>query len=144
MARFTVSGRASAAATTVRGPSLNAPASGTSPKIVEIGVFNTTVTDFSVAVARTTAAGTPTGSITASRHEPDSAPLSTNGAGHSADATVGNEIVRATLAAAKGAAMVWTFGGGGLRIPAGTANGIIINCPTGTGQVFDYYIIWDE
>jgi hypothetical protein len=26
----------------------------------------------------------------------------------------------------------------------GTANGITITCPTGTGQTFDYYIRWEE
>jgi hypothetical protein len=29
-------------------------------------------------------------------------------------------------------------------ISAGTANGVGIICPTGTGQILDYYFDWDE
>lgn len=49
-----------------------------------------------------------------------------------------------TLPAAIGGAMIWTFGDTGLIIPAGTANGIGVICPVGTGQILDYYIDWDE
>lgn len=145
MPRFSTSARASSAATAARGPSLYNIASACSPRIVEVGIFNTTTTAFAAALTRLTAAGTQGTGLTETKHE-------ANGPGadatafntHSADATASDEIVRASVGAAVGAGIVWTFGAGGLVIPAGTANGIGILCPTGTGQVFDFYIVWDE
>ena len=52
--------------------------------------------------------------------------------------------MQTTLGAAVGSGWVWTFGDEGLQIPEGTANGIGIYIPTGTGQILDYYIFWDE
>jgi len=40
--------------------------------------------------------------------------------------------------------MVWTFGDTGLEIDAGTANGVGVVVATGTGQVIDFYVVWDE
>lgn len=41
--------------------------------------------------------------------------------------------------------MVWTFSDEGLIIPSGAnTNGIGLLCPTGTGQIIDFYIIWEE
>jgi hypothetical protein len=119
--------------------------SNCTPKIVEIGVFNTTTTDFVASVTRLSAAGTQGTGLTEAKHQdPGPAADATGFNTHTADATAGDEIVRATIAAAKGAGMVWTFGAGGLWIPTGTGNGIGILCPTGTGQVFDFYFVWDE
>ena len=39
--------------------------------------------------------------------------------------------------------MIWTFGGRGLWIPSGTANGVAIMPITGTGQISDVYWSWD-
>jgi hypothetical protein len=63
---------------------------------------------------------------------------------HTADATVGGTIRQATLGAAAGAGIIWAFGEEGLLIPAGTANGIVIICPTGTGQHLDFWFDWEE
>src|SRR6266508_2525260 len=70
--------------------------------VVEVGVFNTTTTSTSVALARFSTAGTP------------------------------------------GAGVIFTFGGKGLRVPAGTANGVGLYVPNGTGQIWDFYYAWDE
>ena len=145
MPRYSASFRASAVATAARGPSLYNIASGCSPKIVEVGVFNTTTTEFVAALTRLTAAGTQGAGLTEAKHDANGpAADATAFNTHTADATASDELVRATIAAAKGAGVVWTFGAGGLVIPAGTANGIGILCPTGTGQLFDGYIVWDE
>ena len=146
MPRFSASARSSVASTSLRGPSLYAPASLSRPKIREIGVFNTTATAVVVNVQRLTARGTPGTGITAAKHEAGSAaagctPYQT----HTADATAGDEIVRATLGAAVGSGMVWTFGDYGLIIPDGANTaGIGLLCPVGTGQILDFYIVWDE
>jgi hypothetical protein len=40
--------------------------------------------------------------------------------------------------------VIWTFGDSGIRIVLGTANGLGVSCPTGTGQLCDLYFVWDE
>ena len=138
------SSRASAASTTVRGPML-AAASGRPLWVVEVGVFNTTTTGFVAELQRVSALGTATGSVTEQAEDPDITPVGTVTTGHSADATLtGGPYERASIPAAIGGAMIWTFGGRGLKIPAGTATGMLITCPTGTGQVFDFYFVWEE
>jgi len=114
-------------------------------KIREIGIFNTTTTAVAVRLARLTAQGTPGAGLVEAKHDPDSAAAaSTAFDTHTADATVGDDLgYRASLGAAIGAGVIWTFGESGLRIPVGTANGIGI-LPEGTGQILRCYIIWDE
>lgn len=147
MPRYSASGRSSAISTSVRGPSLYTIASACRPVIREIGVFNTTSTAVLVAINRLTARGTPGAAITAAKHvsdgpAADATPYQT----HTADATAGDEIARSQLGAAVGSGMVWTFGADGLIIPAGANTaGVGILCPSGsTGQLLDFYIIWDE
>jgi len=56
----------------------------------------------------------------------------------------GGFYATATLGAAAGAGIIWTFGERGILIPKGTGNGVGIVVATGTGQILDWYIIWDE
>jgi hypothetical protein len=114
-------------------------------KIREVGVFNTTTTALAVALVRmTNATGVGAGLTEAEYDENAPAPSCTGFAGHTADGTVGQVIRQASIGAAIGAGVIWTFGDTGLIIQVGTANGIGISCPTGTGQICDYYIDWDE
>jgi len=48
------------------------------------------------------------------------------------------------LGAVKGSGVIWTFGDEGIFVNIGTANGIGIICPSGTGQILDYYFDWIE
>lgn len=65
--------------------------------------------------------------------------------GHTADgASVGVPFRQITLPAAVGATMVWTFSEGGFQIPIGTANGLGIIVPSGTGQLVDFWFKWEE
>ena len=50
----------------------------------------------------------------------------------------------ASLGASVGSGVIWTFGNKGIRIPKGTGNGLGIIPSTGTGQILDWYMIWDE
>jgi len=136
-------GRGSAASTSVRGPALFAIASRP-VNLVECGVFNTTATAFAVALSKATAAGTTTGTVTEVSDDPEVTPVGVVTTGHSADATVTGPYTQASIGAAIGAGVIWTFGKNGLRVPAGTANGFILTLPTGTGQIFDFYFVWDE
>ena len=129
--------------TAVRGPSLMAIASRPI-NLVECGVFNTTTTAFAVALVRATAAGTSAGTVTEVSSDEGITPVGVVALSHSADPTVGGPFTQASIGAAIGAGVIWTFGGSGLHAPAGTANGFVLTCPTGTAQFFDFYFVWDE
>jgi hypothetical protein len=129
--------------TSVRGPGL-AAAAGRPVYLVETGVFNTTTTAFAVSVVRFSAAGTPSGSVTEVSEDSEYTPAATVTTGNSGTPTVGGPFNQASIGAAIGAGVIWTYGGKGLRAPAGTTNGFILNLPTGTGQFFDFYYVWEE
>ena len=63
---------------------------------------------------------------------------------HSGDATIASVIRQATVGAAAGAGVIFTFGENGLYRPEGVGNGVVLTCPTGTAQFFDFYFCWDE
>jgi hypothetical protein len=114
-------------------------------KIREVGVFNTTATALAVALVRFTNATNVGAGLTEAEYDENApAPSCTGFAGHTGDGAVGQVIRQASIGAAIGAGVIWTFGDTGLIIQVGTANGIGITCPTGTGQICDYYIDWDE
>jgi hypothetical protein len=113
----------------------------------EIGVFNTTTTAWAVRLCRLSAAGTQGAGITEDKYNTnddanDLTCFDTHTAG-TPIAGVGNIRV-ATIGAAAGAGVIWTFAEPGVLIPAGTANGIGIAPATGSGQVSDVYFEWDE
>jgi hypothetical protein len=112
--------------------------------IVEVGVFNTTTTAATAAAARATGAGTQAGAVTEISEDSEITPAATAFTSQSADATIAGVATQASLGAAIGAGVIWTFGGKGLRIPAGTANGCVLTCPSGTGQFEDFYFVWEE
>src|SRR6188768_1490570 len=111
MARIAIAGRTSAVPTAARGPNVYAT-TGVRPRIREIGVFNTTATECAVAIVRATATGTKGAAITGVVLDDDShTPIATGANTHSVDATVGSPVRQATLGAAKGAGLIFTFGG---------------------------------
>lgn len=113
--------------------------------IREIGVSNTTAVAFAVAVRRFTTAGTaPTDTET--EYDPELPPplLAAFGT-HTAGPTIAAGNIRvAAIGAAIGAGVIWTFGGTGLIVQAGTTNGVGVVVLTGTGQAADCYIDWEE
>lgn len=144
MPRCSVGGRTAALPTTLRGPSLYATASSGQLVVREIGAFNTTVTACAVAVGICTAAGTTGTALTeVNESDPTHTILGTGFNTHTADATL-TQTRYASLGAAIGAGVIWTFGDNGLIIPEGTANGVAITCHTGTAQHLDFYFVWDE
>jgi hypothetical protein len=145
MARFAVSGRSTIAGTaTLPQFSLYAVAN-VHPRVREIGIFNTTATAFVVALMRLSTAGTP-GAAKVEVPEDDALRVAdaTGFDGHTVAPTLNGELRRASIGAAIGSGVIWTFGGGGLHIDDGTAFGVGVIVPTGTGQISDYYISWDE
>lgn len=146
MARYSVSGRATIAGTSALPlVSLYATAS-VRPGIVEIGLWNTTSTSATFAVVRLSTTGTQGAGLTETAEDQvEQAAVATGFAGHTVGPTIGGEVRRATLGAAIGAGVIWTWPDNApLRIAAATTNGVGVTVPTGTGQVLDYYISWLE
>lgn len=113
--------------------------------LVEVGVTNTTVTAFECSLARVSTTGTQGAAVTATYEENE---LNFTAKGdprqtHSVAPTLGTEIRRTSIGASIGSGIIWTFGGRGLWIPSGTANGLALMPINGTGQISDVYWSWD-
>lgn len=144
MARFAVAGRSTVAGTAVRAIASLFATAAVVPRIYEVGVFNTTTTAVAVGLARfTNATGVGAGLTEIAVDDPVHVAVATGFAGHTADGAVSGLVRAAVLGAAIGSGVIWTFAEPGLVIPSGTANGIGITIPTGTGQICDYHIEWD-
>lgn len=142
MAIYSVAGRTSAVPTAARGPSVYAT-TAVKPQIRQIGVFNTTAVACAVAVCRASATGTQGAGLTEVCESDDVHVAVTTGFNtHTADATVGAAIRQATLGAVVGSGVVFTFDD--LVLDNATTAGIVITCPTGTGQHLDFWITWQE
>lgn len=142
MARCAAAGRASAIPTTLRGPNLYGTAA-VRPKVREVGIFNTTATAVAVALVRATAVGTRGAAITpVCLTDPTHVAVATIANTHTADATVGVPIRQASLGAAIGSGVIFTFAE--FEIDSATTSGLIIICPTGTAQILDFYFEWEE
>lgn len=145
MARYTFGMRGTVVGTNLRAMMSLYAIAGVGGRLREVGVFNTTTTALAVALARmTNATGVGAGQTEGEYDENAPAPQCTIFAGHTADSAVGQIFRQATLGAAAGAGVIWTFGDSGLVIQPGTANGIGVIVPTGTGQFCDLYFDWDE
>lgn len=142
--RHAIAGRATVIGTTVRAMASVFSTASVGFKVREVGVFNTTTTAVAVALCRFTNATGVGAALTEVDYDAASPAIATGFAGHTADGAVGSNFRYASIGAAIGSGVIWTFGESGILIPVGTANGIGIICPTGTGQICDYYIDWDE
>ena len=145
MARYSAGALTTAGSTSLPIISLYSSASVGS-KIREIGIFNTTSTAVNVKLVRLSSQGTPGAGLTEAKHDPDSAAAScTAFTTHSANPGLGDDLgYRASLGAAVGAGVIWTFGDQGVRVSTGTANGVGVIVESGTGQACEAYIVWDE
>jgi hypothetical protein len=149
MARFSVSGRMTSAPTNLL-PSGSLYAAATiGGRLLEVGIFNTTATSCQVALRRLTTAGTPGAALDELPHNTVVSSAAANCTGFNTHTSTGPTITNgnfrlAPLGAAIGSGVIWTFGDEGIIIPLGTANGVGILCPTGTGQICDFYFEWAE
>jgi hypothetical protein len=113
-------------------------------RVVEIGVFNTTVTACGLQIVRLTTAGTQGAGITEAPFDTDRTPQGTAFNSHtSTGPTLGGVIRAFSIGAAIGAGAIFTFDSEPVRIPQGTGNGIGV-ISVGTGQILDLYFDWDE
>lgn len=144
MARCAVAGRTDAVPTTTRGPSVYATAA-VRPRILSVEVYNTTTTAVAVALVKASAAGTQGTALTeVCLSDPTRTVIATGFNTHTANATVGAAFRQATLGAAAGSGVIWTWDDGDLVIDDGTGSGLVIICPTGTAQHLDFAIEWEE
>ena len=145
MARYSAGAKTTAGSTTLPLLSLYA-AAAVGAKLREIGVSNTSSTAVDVKLVRLTTAGTQGAGLTEAKYDPDSAAASCTAFNtHSGNPTLGDDLgYRASLGAAVGAGVIWTFGDQGIRIPVGTANGVGVIVENGTGQPCQIDVVWDE
>jgi hypothetical protein len=145
MARFAHGSRSTVVGTSARAQLSLFGTASVGGAIREVGVCNTTTTAFAIALARfTNATNVGTGLTEGEYDENKPPPLCTVFAGHTGDGGVGQTFRQWSCGAAIGSGVIWTFGDSGLVIQIGTANGIGPLVPTGTGQIGDDYIDWDE
>lgn len=150
MARFSTGWRTAGAGSTTLPIAGLMATTAIRPRLVEVGVFNSTATAVAIALRRVTVVGTPGSTITGIYEDGDTAQAAVATPKDTWTVaptfTTGNLRV-ASLGAAIGAAVIWTFGGGktpGLIIPPTTGDGIVISVLTGTGQICDVSLTWDE
>jgi hypothetical protein len=147
MARYSSGWRTTGAgSTTLPAGSLYAAANN-DIYIIEIGAFNTTATACAIAVRRLTTAATQGTGQSELPWDPDT--TAATGTAFDTHTSTGPTITAgyystASLGAAIGSGVIWTYGDKGLRIPKGTANGIGVIPATGTGQILDLYFVWTE
>ena len=147
MAQFAGAGRTvTNLPTAARGPGVFGSATGGQWYLREVGIFNTTVTACAVGLAVCTATGTQAGTVTEYQTDDPSAPAPSEVCflSQSTDSTVAAVIRQASLGAAIGSGIIWTFDKWEVSVLEGTANGIIITCPTGTAQHLDFYFNWQK
>jgi hypothetical protein len=142
--RHSIAGRSTVVGTTLRAIASVFATASVGLKLREVGIFNTTSTAVAVSLVRFTNATGVGAGLTEVDYDAASPAICTGFAGHTADGAVGSPLRYASLGAAVGSGVIWTFGDSGILIAVGTANGIGVICPTGTGQILDYYFDWDE
>ena len=147
MARYTVGGVATIAGTnTLPFVSLYSAAT-VNFRLREVHIYNTTATGgFVVALCRLSTTGTQGAALTEVQFDASSvAPSSTAFAGHTVAPTLADAGFRKAMGAAIGDGVIWVFNyDTGINVNAATTNGIGLYVPTGTGQICDYVLVWDE
>jgi hypothetical protein len=112
----------------------------------ECGIFNTTTTAVAARMVRLTTAGTQGSALTAAEYDSNSpVALCTPFGTHTGAPTIGDDLgMRDACGGAVGAGAKFAAAGRGIAVPPGTANGVGVICATGTSQVVDTFLVWDE
>lgn len=146
MGTFVAGALTSAGSTTLPVVALLGSAS-TRPRILEIGVFNTTSTAVALKLCRVTTAGTPGSTITADKLDPTDpeANVALLKQTYSSTAPTTTDLgFRCVLGAAVGSGFVWTFEDNELRVNAAANAAVGILVENGTGQALQTYWKWRE
>jgi hypothetical protein len=115
-------------------------------RVREVGISNTTAVAVCVGLCRLSTAGTGGAALTEQALDGTAVAASCQAVNtHTVAPTLADLGIRITLGAAVGSAVIWTFPDDvGVNAPVGVTNGIGIYIPTGTGQVVDWYMKWEE
>jgi hypothetical protein len=149
VSRYVVGGVATIAGTaTLPFVSIYSHATTANVRMREVHIFNTTATGgFVVALCRLSSTGTQGAGLTEVSIDSTSAAAScTAFAGHTGAPTIAADLgFRKRMGAAIGDGVIWTFNNDvGVTAAVGTANGLGLYVPTGTGQICEYTLVWDE
>jgi hypothetical protein len=147
MSRFAVGGVASIAGTNTLPLVSVYSSANVNPRLREVHIFNTTATGgFVVALCRLSTTGTRGSGLTIQPLDgTGNSPSCTAYAGHTVAPTLVDLAYRKRVADYKGDGVIWTFNNDiGVTCAAGVANGLGLYIPTGTGQICDYVLVWDE
>jgi hypothetical protein len=116
--------------------------------LVEVGITNTSATTaFQISLARLTSAGTQGAAAGAWTYEEGATNLTAKVAAvqaHTVLPGLGAEVRRASIGATVGSGIIFTFGGRGLLLPSGTANGLGLITINGAAQLVDCYWVVDQ
>lgn len=115
--------------------------------LVEVGITNTAATAFVCSLARLTSAGTQGAAAGTVTYEEGSASLTAKWAAvqaHTVAPGLGPDVRRASIGGSIGSGVIFTFGGRGLLIPSGVANGLGLIALTGAAQLSDVYWSIDQ
>jgi hypothetical protein len=147
MARTAVSYRATGVGSTTL-PTTSIYSLGTGDVwLVEVGATNTAAVAFELSLIRLTTAGTQGASAGTVTYEEGASNLTAKWAAvqaHTVAPTLGGEVRRASIGASIGSGVIFTFGGRGLLLPSGTANGLGLIAITGAAQLADVYWSVDQ
>lgn len=152
MARFTAGAKSTVAVNSLMPIISVFPTALVGGAIREIGVFNTTTTAFDIRLVRITAGGTVGAGLTeACITNPGDAANMMSFTTHTGGTPTFTDLgYRASIGAAIGAGVIWTFGDIGMVMPptAGTLNGVGVvgaqEGAQGTVQICQSYLVWDE
>lgn len=143
MARYevgvTTAAAAAGAAYTILGAGATYPL-----RLLEVGIFNSTVTAANASLVQASALGTPTAPVNGvDQMSGDATSTGTVATAWSAAATLSATYNRrGFLPAAVGGGYIWTWQWPGLFVPV--SKGIAVANQTGTGQILSVYFVWDE
>lgn len=115
--------------------------------LVEVGITNTAAVLFQISLARLTSAGTQGAAAGAWTYEEGATSLTAKVSAvqaHTVLPGLGAEVRRATIGATQGSGVIFTFGGRGLLLPSGTANGLGLIAINGAAQLADVYWSVDQ
>jgi hypothetical protein len=145
MARYATGALTTAGSATLPQISLYSIAS-VSPVVREVGLTNVSSVATAEKLTYVTTAGTQGTGLTETKYRDGAAAASATGFNtHSVAPTLGGDLgYRASLGAAVGAGVIWTFGDQGITPPVGTANGVAVIVENGTGQALQAYVVRDE
>lgn len=149
MARFAVGVKTTASAGTLVPIASIFPTASVGGALREIGVTNTTTTAFDIRLARITVgpgtlgAGLTEACLTNPGDVANCMAFTTSTGGTPTFVDLG---YRASIGAAIGAGVIWTFGDIGMILPptAGTLNGVCILPENGASQAAQVYFVFDE